>query len=81
MATGVGFEIVVRELERHGIKLRKKGLQSSKMDDLKIGESVIMNYEAPTIPYATVYQVAAARNIKISIRRVDASHFRVTRQK
>ena len=80
----VSVKSVVRELNSYSIELRPRGYSSrtrSELDGLKIGESAIMAYPASPKPYSSIYPLARSRGMKVSIRRIDAGHVRVTRLK
>lgn len=73
---------VDRELKRYSIERRPKGFERRKLsalDNLKIGESALIKCPRLPKPHASIYSLAEVRKIKVSIRRIDADHVRVTR--
>ena len=72
---------VIRDLENHGISKRSRGASRRypKLDHLKIGESVVLKIPDVKNPYTALYDVASSSGIRVSVKRLDAKYFRVTR--
>ena len=81
-AMGVSHCVVERELKRHGIERRPKHSEKrrpSVLDGLAIGDSIVLKRPKLPKPHARLYMKAKDRRMKISIRRIDDEHIRVTR--
>jgi len=79
---GTQMQIVLRELERHAIERRPKGTgnrRALELDRLTVGDSTVVYFTKYRTRYSAVYQSASLRNIKVSMRKIDANRLRVTR--
>jgi hypothetical protein len=74
--------VVERELQRHDFEIRPKYHERrspTAIDDLKIGDAVVIESQPYPKPYCKLYSLASARKVRISIRRIDPDRVRVTR--
>lgn len=79
-ALNVDSKIVVREMERFSIERRPKYFEKRKstpLDSLKIDECAVIPFRSPQ--FISIRKMAAVRNIKIKVKRIDPDHVRVTR--
>lgn len=75
-------KVVDRELDRYRMERRPvqwRARPPSEIDGLGLGESCVIARSPSRVAYCNVYLKAAVRGMKVSIRRVDAKSFRVTR--
>lgn len=80
---GVARSAVRRELVRHQIEIRGRGLLRRKyvmLDNLQIGETIILEKSPVANPYRGIYAHAARIGIKISIRSIGQNMIKVTRR-
>lgn len=79
----VSSYLVSSEMKRHQIKVKiwnQKFKKFPQFSTLQIGETTIIKNEGWKNPYSNLYQFAKNQGIRISIKRVDDQHFRITRK-